>query len=287
MALADLQRSTRQQDLAAERVRLLERLVALHERRAFAGDIGQTELQLARLALAEARLLRADAATDAVASTTVLSRLIGILPASPPALPSMIPALSLESDDMEHVAANHPSVREARLRALAAERRIRMSDLDRRPDPTIGIRGGREDQETLIGLSLQIPLQVRNDFAEQVAASRAEGLQAEREAQDRFRNVLTQLVGAHRRLLLTREAFVQWQSQGQPTLKGYAALLERLWNTGEIGTSEYLVQLRQALDTQAAGEAVQAKAWLAWVEWLSAAGRVQQWLGIRTERDVQ
>ncbi len=279
-ALADLHRALRLKKLAAERVDLLQRFVTLHQRRAAAGDIGQTELQLARLALAEARLQYADAATEAVASHTTLSRFTGAVPASPPAFPAAIPTPSLDPEGTEAMAANHPAVREAHLRALAAERRIRMSDLDRRADPTIGFKGGREDQENLIGLRLEIPLQVRNDFTEQVEAAQAEALQAEREAQDTFRNVLSQLQGAHRRLELTRESLTQWRSQGQPNLKGYATLLERLWKAGEIGSTEYLVQLRQVLDTRIAGEAVQGKAWLAWTDWLSAAGRVQEWLGI-------
>ncbi len=286
-ALADLHRALRLKKLAAERVELLQRFVTLHQRRAAAGDIGQTELQLALLALAEARLQYADIATEAVASRTTLSRFTGVVPASPPAFPAAIPTPSLDPEGTEAMATNHPAVREAHLRALAAKRRIRMSDLDRRADPTIGLKGGREDQENLIGLRLEIPLQVRNDFTEQVEAARAEALQAEREAQDTFRNVLTQLQGAHQRLVLTRESLTQWRSQGQPNLKGYATLLERLWQAGEIGSTEYLVQLRQVLDTRIAGEAVQGKAWLAWADWLSAAGRVQEWLGIPRVGGVQ
>lgn len=281
-ALADLDRASRLQDLANERIELMKRVVSLHERRAAAGDIGQTELQLTHLALAEARLQHVDIAAEAVESRTALSQLAGTAPVSPPTFPAATPTPSLDPESRERTAANHPAVLEARLRTLAAQRRIRMSDLDRRADPTIGIKGGREDRDTLIGLRLEIPLQVRNDFAEQVDASRAEALQAEREAQDTYRNVLAQLEGAHRRLVLIRKSLTQWQSQGQRHLKGYTSLLEKLWKAGEIGTAEYLVQLQQALDTRIAGEELKGKAWLAWADWLSAAGEVQKWLGIRT-----
>lgn len=286
-ALSDLERTSKLQLLAGERVELMKRFVALHERRAAAGDIGQTELQLTHLALAEAYLQYADVATEAVESRTVLSQLTGAVPANPPTFPIRIPTPSLDPEGTERMAANHPAVLEARLRALAAQRRIRMSDLERRADPSIGIKGGREDREALIGIRLEIPLQVRNDFSHQVDASRAEALQAERESQDIYRKVLSQLEGAHRRLVLTRDSLAQWRTQGQPKLKGYASLLERLWKAGEIGTTEYLVQLQQALDTRIAGEAVQGKAWLAWADWLSAAGRAQKWLGIRELGGVQ
>jgi cobalt-zinc-cadmium efflux system outer membrane protein len=280
-ALAELERTARQRDLAAERIVLLQRFAAVHERRAAVGDIGETELQLARLALAEARLRQADADADKVAARTTLAVVIGVLPERPPAFPAVIPAPSTDLEHRERMAAAHPAVQEARLRALAAKRRIHMRDRDRRADPTIGVTGGREDREALIGLRLELPLQVRNDFGEQVEAARAEALQAEREAQDRFRNVLARLDGAHRRLTLMRDALTQWEAQGQPSLEGYAELLEQLWNAGEFGTTDYLVQLRQALDTRIAGAALEGKARFAWVDWLSASGRVQQWLGIQ------
>ncbi len=163
-ALADLDRTSRLQKLAGERVELLKRFVALHERRAAAGDIGQTELQLAHLALSEARLQYADAATDTVEDRTTLSQLTGADPTNPPTFPAQIPIPSLDPEGTDRMAAKHPAVLEARLRTLAAQRRIRMSDIERRADPTIAIKGGREDRETLIGLRLEIPLQVRNDF---------------------------------------------------------------------------------------------------------------------------
>lgn len=286
-ALVNLDRASRRLDLTVERVNLLERFVALHERSAAAGDIGQTELQLARLALAEANLQHADAAAQTLEIGTTLAELAGSAPSKPLAFPASIPAPTGDSGDLEDLVARHPAVREARLRAVAAERRIRMSDLDRRPDPTIGLKGGREDQETLIGLRLELPLQVRNDFSEQVEAAKAEALMAEREAWDQFRLIRVRLDGARRRFDLTRGSLAQWRDQGQPNLSDYTILLERLWRAGEMGSAEYLVQLRQALDTRIAGEEVQGKTWLAWVDWLSAAGRVQEWLGIRQAGDIQ
>ncbi len=287
MALADLSRALQLEVLAADRVTLLQRFVSLHERRAAVGDIKQTELQLARLALAEARLQHADAAADTLKSHTALSRRVGRLPATLPALPSSPPAPSLEPEDAENMAAMHPAVRLAQLRAQAAKRRISMTDRNRRADPTIAIKGGREDQEALFGLRLEVPLQVRNDFSEEVETAQALSVQAEREAQDRFRDVLYQLKGAHRRLLLTRESLIQWQNHGQPHLKGYMELLDRLWESGEVGSSEYLAQMRQTLDTRIAGELVRAKAWSAWADWLNASGRVQVWLGISSLGDEQ
>ena len=61
-------------------------------------------------------------------------------------------------------------MRSARARAQTARAAVRQADLDRRADPTFGIKGGREDEENLIGLRLSIPLQFRNDFGARVDA---------------------------------------------------------------------------------------------------------------------
>ncbi len=282
-ALADWDLASRAQQRAQERVELLQRFAALHERRAAAGDITQTDLQLAQLALAEARLQLTDVATQTLLAETGLERLAGVAPTRPlpfPDAPPAPPAWSHSALGLEALAARHPTVLQAQLRALAAKRRIRTSDLDRRADPTIGIKGGVEDGNALIGLRVEMPLHVRNDFSEQVAAMNARALMAEREAQDAFRNVQAGLRGAGRRLTLTLQALTRWRDEGQPLLTDYSALLERLWRAGEIGSTEYLVQLGQALDTRIAGEGVRGKAWRAWADWLSASGGVQEWLGI-------
>lgn len=117
-----------------------------------------------------------------------------------------------------------------------------------------------------------------------VEAAQAKAVIAERVARNAFRTVLARLEGARRRLDLTHRSLARWHSQGQPNFMDYLTLLEKLWHAGEIGTTDYLLQLRQVQDTRMAGEALRGKAWVAW---LSATGRVQAWLGIQQEGVVQ
>ena len=70
---------------------------------------------------------------------------------------------------------------------------------------------------------------------------------------------------------------------GQHRLKGRIALLKQLWKAGEIGTTDYLVQLQQTLDTQVSAAALRAAVWDAWIRWLSASGQIEYWLGIQTD----
>ena len=61
------------------------------------------------------------------------------------------------------------------------------------------------------------------------------------------------------------------------------ALLEKLWRAGEISTSDYLVQLKQSLDTALSALALESQAWQAWFDYLAAAGRLTDWLDGRTQ----
>ncbi len=55
-------------------------------------------------------------------------------------------------------------------------------------------------------------------------------------------------------------------------------LIERLWKAGEISATDYLVQLKQRLDSQIAGVELQSRTWQAWVDWLKASGTIETWV---------
>jgi cobalt-zinc-cadmium efflux system outer membrane protein len=54
--------------------------------------------------------------------------------------------------------------------------------------------------------------------------------------------------------------------------------LQRLWKTGELSTTDYLVQLKQSLDTQASALQQRSLMWRNYAEWLLASGEIRQWL---------
>jgi cobalt-zinc-cadmium efflux system outer membrane protein len=59
--------------------------------------------------------------------------------------------------------------------------------------------------------------------------------------------------------------------------------LERLWRAGELSTADYLVQLKQSLDTQAGAIEQKTQLWQSWTQWLIASGEINQWI---TNNDV-
>src|SRR3546814_12980158 len=62
--------------------------------------------------------------------------------------------------------------------ALAARREVTVAQRNRIPDPEVGVRAGRIDyggvRDQVFGVSLSIPLFVRNSYGAEVIAARAE-----------------------------------------------------------------------------------------------------------------
>ncbi len=151
-------------DLAARQVALLKRFANVARDRGRAGDLGQIEVELAVLAYVESEMAAAANKVALADALDALYRITGVADVPKTGLPQ-VPAEALPRSAVSgESAARHPDVRAARARARVASAAVRRADTDRRADPTIGIRGGRDEGENLFGLRLVIPLQVRNDF---------------------------------------------------------------------------------------------------------------------------
>lgn len=263
--------------LAQRRVQTLERFAQLAERRHSAGDLPQAELELARLSLAEAAMQQAGRSAALIQARNRVFEGSGELPDAALALPEHAPVLAGDLD-AERLAQTHPQVVAALRTAQVARARALAADRERRVDPTIGLKAGREDREGLIGLSLSIPLPVRNDFRSGVDAAQAEALQAERDAQQTYRVAQGRIQAAREGYNLIANNWAAWQARGNLTLQRRAGLLDAQWQAGELDTTAYLLQLQQTLDTQIAAAELRRDLWQAWAEWLIASGRLNDWL---------
>ena len=264
--------------LAQQRVQLLDEFLRLAERRYAAGDVGQTDVDLARLALSEARMQAAAIVAEATAAESRLTALVQRPAGGWPALP-VLPA-DIASFESGELLQQHPALRQAQAEAAAAKASVYIAERERRPDPTVGLRGGQEDDDTLVGVMVSIPLFVRNTFRAEVEAANAHAIRAEQVYYNRLRRAKGELQAAAERYRLMRSALSDWERVGQRSLKGRVELLKRLWEAGETSTTDYLVQLQQTLDTQTSAVELRGSAWAAWITWLTASGQAEQWLGL-------
>jgi len=265
--------------LAKQRFQLLERFQTLAEQRQNAGDIPLIDVELAYLAVAEAAITHAQAGAELVEAKGDFFTLAGELPPEQLHLPVTLPTRLPDARKSEQIATAHPNVRQAHLLAQTARMQINATDRNRKADPTLGLMAGRQDRENSLILSFSMPLQLRNDFRNRVSAARSEALQAEQQAQQVYRTTLAQLRTARDHYTLISQAWQMWVSRGQSSLKQQSQLLEQLWQAGELGTTDYLIQIQQTLNTRIAGARLHGSLWHAWVKWQAATGQVFEWIG--------
>lgn len=279
-AVGDHAIAVAREDLANRQLSLARRFSETARRRLEGGDMRQSDLNLALLTSAQAGAVHARAASDlaaAVAELAVFTNLSGTPAPQLPSAPSAGPLTLAASDDWS---AQLPSleVLAAQLRTVQAQ--IERADRDRRPDPTVGLRGGREGDEDLIGVSLEIPLHIRNRFHDQVQVTQSRALALEQQLVEAHQQARGRGEAAILRYLAVAASWRRWADAAQVLLGEQEDLLERLWESGALAAGDYLTQLQQVVNARNEGLHLRASLWQAWFDWLAATGQVARWLGI-------
>lgn len=280
-AWSDAAFSERQQELGQRRLLLMQRFDELAAQRLTVGDISSPERDLAGLALAEAQGQQAVLVGDAAMARASLRAISGdhvtVLPALPegvaPAMKVIVPLANAEL----------PELRRVRARRQLADAGIQVARRARIPDPELSLTGGEvrsgSRSDRVIGVSLSIPLPVRNSGRDEVMAARADAAAADASVRAAEWAAIARLQETHERYAAMRDAATAFRRGRAAAFEERGALLEKLWRAGEIGTSDYLVQLKQSLDTALSGQQLESRTWQAWFDYLTAAGRLEDWLG--------
>lgn len=277
--LADYWLASELSGLADSRVELMERFAETARRRERAGDLNPIDLSAARLGLAQARIERANLASALLAAEQILRALTSAQPAGSWArLPTELPTVTLGQSDIARALEALPVMRAQRAAVAAAHARVDLRESERRPSPTVAFQAGQEEGDSLVGLSFSMPLNVRNPFRQEVAAARADWRRTESDLNNARTRALARLLAATERYRLIRDAWTEWQAAGAPSLTEQTGLLERVWEAGDLGLTDYLVQLNQTFDTGAGAINLKGQLWDAWFEWLNASGQLGAWL---------
>lgn len=275
--------------LGQQGLQLMQQFASIAEQRLQAGDLNQVELDLAKLAALEADLDASELAARLSDAEQTLLSLLGDLPAlrTWPGLPQTLPLIQSNTLDIEDMIKNHPAFLVKQAQINAARALISLRQREARPDPTIGIRAGREDNNTLTGLTLSVPLFIRNTYQAEVTEAHAQLTQAEFDARSTWLDLKNQFNTSRQRYILTHNTWTSWQQRGASSIKRRIDLLKQLWQVGELSSTDYLIQLKQTLGTQSAGIELRGRLWRNWSNWLMASGTVFQWLNIDTSTSIQ
>lgn len=286
-AWADLESAEQRVGTGTQRLVLLERFADLAERRFAADDISGLDRDVALLARDQAQAEQAALLSERAEALARFQTLGGeVEVASGLALPDEIPPAPAPIDAAS--LSQLPEALIADASELAAERDILVAQRNRVPDPTVGVRSGRIDyggvSDNVVGISLSVPLFVRNSYRAEVVAARAEADTAVAQG-DKVRAQLAALrIQSFESYRATREAWIRWKSSRGTNVDRRADLLERLWSEGELSTSDYLLQLNQTLDTAMAGAQLRARLWRTYTNYLTAADQLERWAGLESFR---
>ncbi len=279
-SLADYRAAKDIYNLAVERSGLMERFATLARKGFKAGDIDQSEKNLAQLALSEALIVQADAENALAETKQALDSSIGFPLDNGfalPKLPSTLPELP-EILNEDQILMALPHLRAMRSREEAAKAVITGAQKNRLPDPTIGIIGGQDAGADMIGFSVSVPLNIFNTYGAEVDQAKADAIAQAKAGQNAFYSAQTRLQAARRSYQLSSRAWENWQENGAQALAEQTDILDRKFKVGDLSATDYLVQVEQALDTQVAAEELHSKVWKSWFAWLGASGTINKWI---------
>jgi outer membrane protein, heavy metal efflux system len=280
-ALIDSQTQRESAGLYKRRTELMTRFVGLATQKREAGDIGESELNLAKLALAETLMGQAESLSGLARSERDLQAAIGYPIASPadlPGLPQQMPVALLDTYALDDTIMDLPSLRVLRNELDASRAAITSARLKKLPDPTISVRGGTEAGQDIVGLSVSFPLNVLNPFRAEVDAAKHDATAQDRAFYGALYAAKPALLASKQRYDVTLAAWEAWNSTGAGAISNQIESLDLKYAVGELSATDYLVQVEQVLNIEITALELRFKTWQAWFEWLSASGGTVNWV---------
>ncbi len=285
-ALVDFFTAHESWELAQHRSLLMQTLVNTARQRQAAGDVNALDVILAQVTYNESLMLQATAENTLTTAESALQAVSGLAQTASqpesypqwPSLPDDVPAAPTQIDPSTFEAL--PKLIMLRSRVAAAKARISLAKKQGRSDPTLGIRAGKENTETLYGLSLEIPLFVRNNFSAETRVAAHQAVVEEQAYRNAYRRAKAHLTATFTRYKNTYRAWRAWLTDGQRAQREQMNLLNQLWHAGELSVTDYLIQAKQNIDTQETATQLLGETRRAHFAWLAASNQVENWLGL-------
>ena len=147
------------------------------------------------------------------------------------------------ADLLNQAAQNNYAIRVRRAELEQQGLKVALSENERYPTFTVGPSVSQEnagDKETVIGLSLSLPLPVWDDGRAAVTASQARRMQAEASLQSTFREVEREITEAWLILETQRKRLDAWKPDSLATFADAARLADRHYRLSAVPISTYI-----------------------------------------------
>lgn len=272
-ALVEWHADNRAAAIAQAQQQQLNTLLELVEKRQRAGDLGSIDAeltflslsqQLAQVAEVEAALQKAESRVRELLPQWTTER--GGIPED------FWPSQPDSTSDQELL--RHPAVASAQARWRSLKEEAEVTRRAARAEPTVGLNAGRDGGESVAGLTLSIPLNIRNNFSAETRAAERTALEAEARFQAIYRKQRFDWQAAQAAWQRFEQQYRRWQELVQGRIENSADLLERQWRSGDLSTTDYLLALNQRAESLLAGIELEKQTRLALTEALLQSGRL-------------
>jgi len=268
--------------LSVETLQLMQTFKQVAEQRHQAGDLNQVDLNLARLAYNQALMEHAKALSSETEAQERLRAIVGNFPTDLPILPEQLPEPILQ-DDLEPFLMSLPNIYSKMAEVQSNRQQIALRKSEQAWDPTISVTAGSEGNDNLIGLNFSIPLNVRNNFSAEVDVAYQNMIASEQRAQQSYRDTRASLIATTERYRNLLNAWNNWRENSRDSVNQQLILVKQLWDVGDISAADYLLQLKQALETQAIGLELRNQLWQVAFDWMKLTSSVDKWLNMNID----
>jgi cobalt-zinc-cadmium efflux system outer membrane protein len=278
--IASLSVALKREKNAAAQTDAARQFLDVSERSFRAGDVGKPDVDIAKLAQLEAEGERRAAESERLSAQLDLAQLCACEPGEAPPLPDLIPEPpELADTEIERLAEQSLDVAIARTRVGAARGSYDFAQRSRVPDPTLSVGIGQEDGQQLYRLGLSIPIPVLNSGEAEARAANFGLAASELDLRRAAQSAAARLRASH---AAYRSAFLNlqsWRGDGSSAVAARFDQLRRLLAARELTTTEYLVQLREALSAASRGLEAERSAWAAFADWIAVTNGLPAPLG--------
>lgn len=273
-ALVEWHFANRLNIIAQKQQQQFNTLLGLVEKRQQAGDFGSIDAELTFLSLSKQLAQVVDVEIALQKSQTRVNELLPEWSPERGGVPdSFWPSKVDFITDQELM--NHPTIASAHANWQSLKEEINVTRLAAKALPTIGVNARREEGENVVGLIFSIPLNIRNNYSDQIRVSQSKAFEAESRFNALFRKQRFEWKAAYYTWKLYQQQYLRWQTIAESRVENSASLLEKQWNSGDLSTTNYLLALNQRAESLFSGIELKKKMQQAFVEVLKRSSRLK------------
>ena len=277
-ALVEWHSAKQQADISLQQETQLDTLIKLVAQRQTAGDLGEIDAELAYLSLSQRLNESAKAQAQVKIVTENVAQLLPKLNAQyelvPEAFWQQNASLKSSGAEIEQLVDRHPQVAAAKAQWQVMQQAATLAGKQAKADPTFGVSAGQSNGESIVALSVSIPLFVRNDFDAQTRAAYSQALAAKADYATVRNQKLHRIKGTRAALDEYQKRYQRWLSVMKDRLERSELLLNKQWRSGDLSTTEFLQALQLRSEGLIAGIELRTSVHLAQIDWLAQTGQL-------------